>query len=534
MSRVLAVHLPAFRLERCGFGADDLAALIGESKGAVRIVSATPAARDEGVVTGITATEARALTPRIELVPWDEPEEAIDRVALCQRFEQFSDRVEALCDPAWDDALLIDLSWTPHSPAVAERAVAEGAIAEGGIAARAVELARALGHAARAAVADDPLAARALAEWVAPEGGAVVAPVGGSAEMLAPLPVRAVVTDPELIRTLLTLGIERLGQWARLDPASLAHRHGRHAARLQAVARGLSGPRRPPAVRVDGDVPIVQIALAGATTQQEIALVLPQALERLGAHLRDRDLAAARLRVALKMEEGRAAFQVRAGRPTRDPRMLQALVLARLERFRQGGGLEQGSPIEELAIEVVESAPDAGWQPGLADRTEGGEPVSDLVARLVDQLGEDAVFTPRLRAEWRPEEAWCAQPPRPNESPRGRRRLGYPPADPVFTQEAYERPERYPLPRPTLLLPEPERCDIEFFQSQSASVPVRVHSERGWIAITERRGPERLSGAWWSSRPFDREYWSVLAGGQWKWVFFDRATERWFLHGFFD
>lgn len=540
----MVVHLPAFRLERCGFGAEEFAAVIGEWKSAVRIVAATPAARCEGVLTGITATEARALVPDIALVQWNANEEEIDRTALCQRFEAFSDRVEALCDPAWDDALGIDVTWTARGD-------------EHGHAERAVALAHSLGHTARAAVADDLLAARAFAEWSAPDGGVFVAAPGASAKWLAPLPVSALVTDPELIRSLRALGIERIGEWARLDPAAFAHRHGHHAARLQQVARGLAGPRRPPALPVASDIPVVRVSLAGATTQQEVVRVLPSALETIEHHLRDRDRAAVRLRILLTMEPRHTtlkrvstgglpptgetadpqaiAISVRVGRPTRNPRVLHALIVARLERLRVDGGFEPGPTINELAIEVVESAPEVGWQPGLADRTEGGESLPEVVARLVDQLGEHSVFFAQCRETWRPEDAWTAVRPAPLRVSQERTLERDKRLDPVLVQEAHERHENFPLPRPTILLPDPRRCDVQIVDARpDVFLPIRLHTDRGWQPITEHRGPERISGDWWTPQPFDREYWSIRCEGGWMWVFRDRANNQWFLHGFFD
>jgi protein ImuB len=530
--RTLVVHLPVFRLERCGFGAHDLAALIAEWKSATRIVAATPAAREQGVSNGMTATEARALLPDLELLPWDESGESTDRAALCFRFEAFSDRVEPLGEPAWDEALAIDITHTAYGD---ERGVAE----------RAVALARSLGHVARAAVADDPLAARAIAEWVAPEDGFVVALPGESAGLLAPLPITALVSDDALCQALLAVGIEEIGSWARLAPAAVAHRYGALAVRLHGVARGLARPLGMPRSARPVELPVVKVALAGATTHQEIAFVLPGVLEKVSSLLANAELAAVRLRVVLRMESVRgrtthgssASFTVRAGRPTRSARALCALVVSRLERFRIGLG--DSSPIEELQLEVLEAAPEIGWQPGLTERAEGGEPLPDVIARLADQLGDDAVFVPRLRSAWRPEEAWASAVPSFAD-----RRLRVPPPgdDPVDRLEHFELPVAYALPRPTLLLPRPEPVEIECGEEGANSViPLRVRVEQGWKRITARSGPERLSGSWWTESPYDREYWAIAADGRWLWVCREQAVsgarapgQRWWLYGYFD
>ena len=179
-------------------------------------------------------------------------------------------------------------------------------------------------------------------------------------------------------------------------------------------------------------------------------------------------------------------------------------------------------PVSELELEVAEAVPESGWQPGLTDRSEATEPLPDLLSRLVDHLGEEAVCSPSLVDAWRPEGAWEGA-----DFPRSVR-MGGPIEidDPVVEQERWER--SLEPPRPALLLPEPERIEVR----DLAGRPLRVLVERGWISPKAVEGPERLQGEWWADSSFDREYWAVCLDGQWAWLY--REHGRWYRHGWFD
>ncbi len=103
-------------------------------------------------------------------------------------------------------------------------------------------LARA-GIAARAAIADTPGAAHAMAR----HGGEAVVPQGSIKEALAPLPVSALRLESGTAAALRTLGLERIGQLAAAPRGPLARRFGvcaAHTARSGAGAgHGADHPR---------------------------------------------------------------------------------------------------------------------------------------------------------------------------------------------------------------------------------------------------------------------------------------------------
>ncbi|MBX2797672.1 MAG: DNA polymerase Y family protein [Myxococcales bacterium] len=514
--RALALYLPAFRLERCGFDAAEPAGLIDEVKNAMRLVALTPAALAEGLRVGMTATAARALLPGVALEELDAVGEAEDRAALQRAFD-------AVCDDVtfpFDDVLVLQIQRVSHLFG-----------GEHGIAARVLDLATELGHRARVAVADDPQAALALAQWVAEWSEPLVAPRGEAAGLLAPLPVESLRSEA-LADALRSVGIATVGQLAALDPASVAGRYGPEAMRLQRVARGLRGSLahlvgQPP----DGD-PRVGVSLASATTLSELHFVLPGLLAQLVDLLASRDLAVVRLRVVLELESvhGRGVHTevVRVGRPTRNQATLERLIRQALERVRLS------APVERLVLDAVEVVPEQGWQPGLADRAQATEPLPDLLARLADQLGEGALFAARLVDAWRPDAAWSAVRFPPTQrfwspsSVHERMRS----EDPVEIQEAFEGGA--PLPRPTLLLDPPVSIEVQTRQLRDGyPCPERVFVGTRRSAADEVVGPERLTGCWWDPRAaFERTYWQVRVEGRRAWIF--QESRRWFLHGWFD
>lgn len=526
--RYLVAWMPAFRLERCGWQAEDVAGLIDEAQNAMRIVAHTPAAYDAGVRLGMTASAARARVPEIALVERDAEAEHEDRCALMRCFTALTDRVRF----PWPDAVALEISCVTHLWG-----------GESGLVQRVRDLVGELGHHVQVGVADHPCAAYALAVYTP---SVCVCLPGQAAHALAPLPLQALEPSGGLVQALRAVGIETVGEFARLDPASVSGRFGEEGDRLHRIGRGQApsggdlGWGEPTDSR-----PSVHVRMAGATSTLQLLFVLPGLLSQLSAQLAERDRAAVRLRLVLRLERGwggaesslgvqRVLLPIRVGRPTRSPRTLETLVKQRLD------GVRLDAPVEEVGLEVVDSVPDQGWQPGLTDRTEVSEPLPDLLARLMDHLGERAVHGVALSEAWRPEAAWTsARWPRGSEGlaglvdPGSAVRCALNSDDPVEVQRAWER--GLPRPRPVRLLPRPEPISVRTRPQCMLHTPTHVHLPlRGWLGVRRVVGPEHLQGEWWDPHTqFDREYWVVRVQEQTAWLYRDRDSGRWALHGWF-
>lgn len=503
--RFCAVYLPAFRIERLGYDAEEWVAVIAEQKNATRVVAVSVAARDEGVEPGMTITAARALLPELVAEPLDEAGEAADRAQLVEQFRKLSHRVGA-----WGAAsIALEVGGTAHLFG-----------GEEGVLDAAAGIAGQLGHLARIAIADDPVAAVALARCD-PSPMRIV-PEGRLASALSELPVRALEPSAELLASLTTIGVSRIGDYARLDAASVAGRYGEEGARLHRIARGdaavLGGWEQ-----LDLSEIVEVVPLGGPTTTLEpILFVLPGLLARMVARAAERDEVVVRVALRFVLECGPARLlRVRVGRPTRDVDLLMRLLRARLENVRVD------SPVTELGVIFEETSGDPGWQPGLLDRSTEAEPLPDLLARLQDTLGEASLIGLVPVDQWRPESASEARAPFARPDPRTGMARGK--VDPVEVQDRVERGLR--APRPTLLLPSPRPVDVRTEADQCT--PRQVRLDGHWQSVERVEGPERLAGDWWTDAPFAREYWVVqVRSGAVAWVY--REDARWYQHGLFD
>lgn len=497
--RWLAVHLPAFRLERCGYEASEVGVLIGFSRNAMRVLAATPAAREVGLHEGMTVSEARSVEPAVVVEVFDPAGELTDRSALVRAYERISDTVQA----AGPQDLLLEVGGTLKAHG------GETALLD-----RARELGQLLGHTVQLAITDHPQVSLALARR---HVRCTVRP-GGLREALVDLPIAALCTDSGLLDAFRALGLLTLGQLARLEVASVAGRFGAVGVSLHRLASGEVGQAdRPDRSWTEDELPSVETHLAGATTTLQLHFVLPGLLAQLAAGLADRDLAAVQLRCVLELDDGSlTGFGVRVGRPTRDVDTLGQLLRNRLETVRLV------APVELWRIEVQEAVPARGWQPGLTERAEAREPLPDLLARLTDALGEEAVFGVEPVDDWCPERAWK---PVPFALRPSLRRPAPPSEDVVERQERWET--ALLAPRPAQVLEQAVLIEVV------GEPPQRVRLPTGWLQVESAQGPEAISGRWWDPETaWERVYWAVeLRGGRAAWIY--RSEHHWWLHGWF-
>jgi protein ImuB len=122
-----------------------------------------------------------------------------------------------------------------------------------------------------------------------------------------------------------------------------------------------------------------------------------------------------------------------------------------------------------------------------------------LLERLRERFGAEAVYGLRAVAEHRPERAWAKS--LELAAPHAERRSTQSQARPLWL-----------LTEPVALSPAAARC----------------------AALKLCSGPERIESGWWDEHDVGRDYYTAKnAHGQSLWVFRDRRTRGWFLHGFF-
>jgi protein ImuB len=529
--RYVHVHLPSFPLERAGIDADEPAVCVALRANRLSVVAMTAAARRGGVVLGMGVVEARALIQDLDVIEQDVEGERQDHRELLLSLASFGERPSLW--PAWD--VSIEVGRTSHLM--------------GGEEALASQIHRhvaALGHDVTVGVGDDPWLARLAAMWIAPhEQACVVLPSEGVARWIAELPFEALDPSRALYSAAQAIGVERVGQWAALDRASVVGRFGSEGQRLHRLACGEParesvGPLDSP---VDAAPWVERVVLGGPTVDlQPVLFVLPGLIRRLFEHLWTRDSMAMHLLLRLDLDGAtHQDVRIRVGEPSRDPERWISLFQARLERLRLS------APVVALQLEVVQHTAERGVQLHTLERRGSAEPIADLIVRLQETLGERSVFRPVERASWRPERAWSRdgradtlarrlEERAPPEEPLARHHKAA--QDPVARLYAFEAGGV--LPRPILLLPVPEQVAVETVDGR----PARVRWSGRWWRVECGERPERIETGWWEvDGGLCRDYWTAAlisegsarsdAVARVAWCFADDIG-RWFLHGWFD
>lgn len=368
------------------------------------------------------------------------------------------------------------------------------------------------------AVADQLGSARLLARAVG-EPFTFTEP-GRDAEALAPLPLEILGASPRAVAYLDQLGVRTAGALSRLAPASLRRRLGSEGEALVRLARAeaaptperFSPPERPAVFReLEPPLPL----------GEPLLFLVKGLLDELAIRLAGRGAAVSELRLTLTFEGGVEVLEeLLLPRPLCTAPPLLALLRERLlnPTLPEGSWEEEDIPpprLTEVELKAVRTALAPRAQLSLLHRRElETEQLAELLARLVNTLGQEGVHGSELLPAYLPEESWS---PRPFTPPEGGE---------VVEEEGREADGR--APRPALVLPDPLPLEGELFPG------AELRWEGGGGVIRDIWGPERLRGKWWSV-PFDRDYFVVgLEGGARVWIYRKRSSPRLALQGIFD
>jgi len=345
--------------------------------------------------------------------------------------------------------------------------------------------------------------------WLARAGQkALIEDPGLLAGRLSALPLACTSWENPLLCTLRTLGLSRIGELMRLPRAGIARRFG--PARVLdldiALARA-PAPRRAFVARerfrerCDFEME--------AETVLYVEKALDPLIERCARFLRERQAGVQALELKLH-HRARPLTRIRLGLAsvTGDPRRLEDVARHRLSR------LELAAPVLSLELLSGRLQPlSAGSLEVFAclSGADGRDTAPQLVERLRARLGEQAVYGISSVSEHRPEAAWRRVPAlRAQVVPRKGARPSSRTAQPQD------------MPRPVWLLNEPARLpdpDVE-----------QLHRNRSML----EEGPERIESGWWDGKDAARDYYIVRqAGGARLWVFQDRRSRCWYVHGVF-
>jgi protein ImuB len=338
---------------------------------------------------------------------------------------------------------------------------------------------------------------------------------------LAELPIACTAWDIERLQTLRAMGVTRMGELLRLPRAGLARRLGAATVQdldialgRQCAPRRAFVPRERFRERCDFEAEIETVAYLEKALEPLIA--------RCAQFLRERQAGVQALRLKLRHRAGPATWvHLGLASITSERRRLTDVLAQKLGRLEleapvRGMELISGSlqPLSAASLDVFAGL--MGTGAGTGARC-GRDSMPQLVERLRARLGEEAVYGVVSIPDHRPEAAWrrvhdlpliCAS--------RGGEKLADRSTD---------------MPRPVWLL----------------DAPLSLSS-----GLILEQGPERIESGWWDGRGVARDYYVArqptpvepeergpmmgtrrqLEGAK-LWVFQERQSKRWYLHGVF-
>jgi protein ImuB len=509
LRRYLVLHLPFLPTERLARSAVAPAegapfVLVEKQAGALRLCALNPAALREGLARGLSLSDARARLPTLVVAPADPAKDADILLRLAARCERYTP-LTALDPP---HGLALDISGCAPlfggEAALLERLMADFA---------------ALGFSIRAALANTPDAARALARF----GAGGLCPSGAEAEQVAPLPVAAMEAGPDVTLALRRAGLATIGALAARDPCALAARFGAGFPRKLGRLLGQEDVRLTP-LRPPPNCMAERHFLDPVVHGEAIEAILHDLIADLAAMLERRGQGGRAFEASFFRADGRVRrLVVETLRPTRDAGSLNLLF-----RERVGGladPLDPGFGFDAIRLAVLRAenlgATQGDFSGTMAQDAE--QELSDLLDRLTTRFGRARVLRFVQGDRHDPEsEAPCL---------------------PIVLAAAFapapwpSAPEGEPPARPLALFDPPE--PIEVVAETPDLPPARFRWRRVQHDVVRAEGPERIAPAWHEGETQTRDYFRVEDGhGRRYWLFRRGLYEHgdplaWFMHGLF-
>jgi protein ImuB len=330
-----------------------------------------------------------------------------------------------------------------------------------------------------------PTATAAL--WLARAARADVLRWQQLAGSLAALPLSVTRWPPEVQSLLQDLGLRTVGDCARLPRDGFARRVGRSYLLELDRAFGRCVDLRIGFKAAQAWSSTVELGEESVDSAIFIDAV-EQLLDELCAELQRRQAQIDRLELAfehLHRPPTVESFDLRE--PTHDRDRLLHLIEDRLERSLL--------PVPAVALRMESGAfrPFESKAPDLFESKPHDERAQALLERLQGRFGSSAVYGLCAVPDHRPEKAWA----------------------------------KWGECDGAASLPVPEARPLWLLQK-----PVAI--EVGKESLKLVSGPERIESGWWDEQDVTRDYYTAKNGnGQRLWVFRDRRTRSWFLHGLF-
>jgi len=378
------------------------------------------------------------------------------------------------------------------------------------------------GLAARVSVAPTIGCAWAVARFAEEES--LIVPERGERAAMAPLPIASLRLSRESLAGFGELSIENVGEFMALPRALAPSRFGPEA--IRRLDEALGGAHEWAEALRPLEPVRAECVFEGPTTRLDaVAHATRGVIDQIVGSLRDRSCGVTRL----DLEHVRADLppecrSIVLTRPSTDATHLWKLIAPRLERLHMGFGvtgvraLAAGvAPMRAVQASLRRSVPGERDSRGVDEQEQA---FAELMDALTNRVGAERA----LRVE-------LVESHIPERGVRWRSVLD-PASDEDHTRGQSDR--RAPGPeRPSILFdqPEPARAIVLCPDGPIHRLSWRSHEHE----VTACIGPERIEHEWWrhsGAGDGARDYFRVQSGGGvWLWLFRERSTSRWFVHG---
>lgn len=464
-------------------------------RGRMMITAANIPAEACGIIPGMVVADARALLPALEVV--DEMDGQAKK--LLTALGEWCIRYTPLVAVDMPAGLMLDVSGCTHLRG-GERGYL-GAI---------IKRLRSKGYDARGAMADTTGTAWAIARYGRTEP--IIAP-GKQKGALSPLPPAALRLEPQTLERLQKLGFYTIGSFSDISRQELYKRFGPHL--LQRLDQAFGNEDEPlqllqPVEPYHERLP----CLEPICTAAGISIAIKKLLENLCMRLQQEGKGLRTVILKYYRIDGESgAVSIGTGQASHHISHLFSLFEPKIASIAPGMGIELFT-IDAPKVEDVTTRQEGLWQ------AEGCRLDDTTLAELLDKLA-NRVGAANIRRYLPAEHHWPERSIKLALSPHEKRTTTW----------------RTDRPRPSLLLPRPERIEV------SAPIPdyppmLFIYKDKVHH-IKKADGPERIEREWWLDNGEHRDYYYVedQAGCRY-WLFrsghySDRQAGQWFIHGFF-
>lgn len=457
------------------------------------VTAANPQAEALGVRVGMTAADAKVMTPMLAVIDHPPGKE----VKLLRQLGLWCIRYTPTVATDLSNSLILDISGCTHLWG-GEKDYIKAIIFK----------LRAQGYDARAAIADTIGTAWAIAHF-----GQVLPIVacGKQAEALMPLPPAALRLERHMLEKLHKLGFRTIKSFISMSRTALRRRFGENFIVRIGQALGTIDESLLPIVP---PVPYVERlpCLEAIRTDKAISIAIEKLLNNLCARLLGEGKGVRRaVLTAYRLDGKKVQVSISTTRGSHSVSHLSQLFGLQISKIEPALGIELFL-LEAQKVEDIDPIQEKLWtgNPNLDD---------SVLAELLDRIG-GKIGPGRIHRYLPAEHYWPERSIYPAASLK----------DLPQTAWCIDRP------RPIQLLAKPEPIEV---MALLPDYPPKVFTHKGKRHVVDKAdGPERIEREWWLEKGEHRDYYAVEdeLGGRY-WLFrsghYDGEDAKWYLHGYF-